>query len=99
MRSLTAEEIYKDDSRFEVKSAGTDIEARIQISRELLSWADCIVVMEKHHRSKIRKKYPDIFKNKTILCMYIEDEYDYMDEDLIELLRTKFESLLALGLC
>ena len=51
MRSATAHKIYENDSRFEVKSAGTDKTAKTLLSNEILNWADSIVVMEKYHRS------------------------------------------------
>jgi len=51
MRSATAEVIYKNDERFEVKSAGTDSTANTILSIDLLNWADSIVVMEKEHRN------------------------------------------------
>lgn len=56
MRSATAQVIYENDDRFEVKSAGTDRNARVVVDRELLEWADAIIVMEKYHRNKIRSK-------------------------------------------
>lgn len=49
MRSATAHKIYENDSRFEVKSAGTDKSANTVISLELLNWADSIIVMETAH--------------------------------------------------
>jgi predicted protein tyrosine phosphatase len=91
MRSLTAETIYKNDDRFIVKSAGTDKGANTYISEDILEWADFILVMEKMHRNQIRKVYPDLYRKKRIICLYIPDEYDYMDTNLIELLKHKFE--------
>ncbi|NRA91524.1 MAG: phosphotyrosine protein phosphatase [Psychroserpens sp.] len=93
MRSLSANEIFKDDPRFEVRSAGTAKDAKTRISNENLNWADYILVMERPHRNKIREEFPDIYNNKRILCMYIEDNYDYMDSFLIELLKGKFDFL------
>ncbi len=98
MRSATAHEIYKDDDRFEIQSAGTDPSAKIEINESLLDWADSIVVMEKHHRNTIRKKYPELYETKKIVCLYIPDEYDFMDKTLIELLQGKFEDVLRRGL-
>ncbi len=92
-RSKTAEEIYKDDKRFITKSAGTDRNAHHRINLEVLNWADFIIVMEKFHRNKIRKEFPDIYNNKRIICLYIEDEFDFMDEALIELLKFQFEKV------
>lgn len=93
MRSATAHKIYENDKRFEVKSAGTDKSANTVISNEILSWADSIVVMEKHHRNFIRQKFPEIYKNKKIVCLYIPDDYDYMQTELIGILKDKVESV------
>ncbi len=93
MRSATAQVMYENDDRFEVKSAGTDKLARIVINRELLEWADAIVVMEKHHRNKIRAKFPDIYATKRIVCLYIPDEYDFMEPALMDVLKSKFEDV------
>lgn len=98
MRSATAQVIYENDVRFEVKSAGTDKSARVVIDRELLDWTDAIVVMEKYHRNKIRSKFPDIYSTKRIVCLYIPDDYAFMDEVLINLLQTKFEDIYRRGL-
>jgi len=64
---------------------------KTRISNENLNWADYILVMERSHRNKIREEFQDVYNNKRILCMYIEDNYDYMDSFLIELLKGKFE--------
>jgi predicted protein tyrosine phosphatase len=98
MRSATAQVMYENDDRFEVKSAGTDKLARIVINRELLEWADAIVVMEKHHRNKIRAKFPDIYATKRIVCLYIPDEYDFMEPALMDVLKSKFEDVYQRGL-
>ncbi|OGU55367.1 MAG: hypothetical protein A2V66_04120 [Ignavibacteria bacterium RBG_13_36_8] len=93
LRSRTAEELYKNDPRFDVKSAGVDPLAVIRISRELLEWADFILVMEKVHRNIIHKKFPDIYKNKRIICLYIPDIFEFMNPELIQILRTKVEDI------
>ena len=48
------------------------------ISNDNLCWADTIIVMERYHRNIIRKLYPAIYLNKKIVCLYIEDEYDFI---------------------
>jgi len=93
MRSATAQKIYENDYRFEVKSAGTDKTANTVLSEEILNWADSIVVMEKHHRNYIRKYFPEIYKKKKIVCLYIPDIYSYMQPELIEILKIKIEDV------
>ena len=98
MRSATAHKIYENDNRFEVKSAGTAKTADMVISEELLNWAESIVVMEKRHRHYIRKHYPEVYRTKRIVCLYIPDNYRYMQEDLIEILKIKVEDVLRRNL-
>ncbi len=98
MRSATAHEIYNQDDRFEVLSAGTADFANVPLTRALLEWADTVVVMERGHRKTIRKKYPDVYASKTIVCLYIPDEYDFMQPELIGVLRGQFEAAYAKGL-
>lgn len=93
MRSATACKIYKNDIRFEVKSAGTDETANTVLSEEILNWAESIVVMEKHHRNYIRNHFPEIYKTKKIVCLYIPDIYSYMQPELIEILKIKIEDV------
>jgi predicted protein tyrosine phosphatase len=93
LRSATAHKIYENDSRFNVKSAGTHYSAKTVLSKEILDWSDSIIVMEKHHRNFIRDKFPETYENKKIACLYIPDEYEYMDNALIEILTERIESL------
>jgi predicted protein tyrosine phosphatase len=93
MRSATAHKIYEGDERFEIKSAGTDKTANTVLTEEILNWADSIVVMEKYHRNHIRKHFPDIYKIKRIVCLYIPDDYDYMQIELIAILKDKVEDV------
>jgi predicted protein tyrosine phosphatase len=43
------------------------------------------------HRNKIRQQFPQLYKTKRIICLYIPDNYDYMEPELIDLLRQKVE--------
>ncbi len=98
MRSATAHKIYENDERLEVKSAGTDVTANMVINEELLNWADTIIVMEKHHRNFIRREFPGIYDSKKIVCLYIPDDYDFMQPELVSILEDKFESVYRRGL-
>jgi predicted protein tyrosine phosphatase len=98
MRSATAYEMYKDDLRFQVDSAGTDRTANVVLEEWHLEWADAIVVMEKYHRNQIRSRFPDHYERKPIVCLFIEDIYDFMQPELITILREKFEDVYRRGL-
>lgn len=47
----------------------------------------------RHHRNFIRKHYPKVYQTKKIVCLYIPDEYDYMQPELITLLKSKIEEV------
>ena len=88
-RSLTAEHIFQEFSGIEVKSAGTESNARSKVTPGLLGWADMIFGMEKKHIRRLQEKYADCLIGKKVVCLYIEDDYEYMAEELIDLLETK----------
>jgi predicted protein tyrosine phosphatase len=88
-RSLTAETIFKGEPAWDVRSAGTEESARIKVTAGHLGWADVIVVMEKRHKERLRQKYPEALAAKPCVCLFIADDYDFMDSNLIELLREK----------
>ena len=88
-RSPTAEEIYSGRYDMEVKSAGVADYARTPISLELIQWADIVLCMEKKHKQKIKKMFPDIVANKVIDFLDVPDLYEYMNENLINMIREK----------
>jgi predicted protein tyrosine phosphatase len=98
MRSITAQNVFADDERFDVRSAGTDKSAAICINESLLDWADTIVVMEKHHRAAIRSRFPQHYETKRIVCLYTPDEYEYMQPELISILKDRVEDVYKKGL-
>ena len=98
MRSATAHTLYENDERFEVDSAGTDRTAHVVREEWHLEWAAAIVVMEKQHRNKIRERFPQWYEQKPIVCLYIDDVYDYLQPELIVVLKEKFEDVWRRGL-
>lgn len=87
IRSLTAEKIFQNYPGLSVRSAGTQRNARVVINQSSVDWAEVIVVMEKEHREKIEFLFKHSLQNKKILCLEIRNEYEYMDENLIEILK------------
>jgi predicted protein tyrosine phosphatase len=83
-RSRTAEDLYADDPRYEVRSAGTAPFAAAPITRELLSWADRVFVMSERsdgHESLIRLRFPDV--RRPIIDLDIEDRWLRGDPELV----------------
>ncbi|KQN34663.1 protein tyrosine phosphatase [Pedobacter sp. Leaf41] len=95
-RSATAETIFKNHSQHQICSAGTAPSARIKLNLGHILWADLIFVMEKKHKQRIAKKFNDEIVNKRIIILDIPDDYQYMDESLIEELQTKTKDYLLL---
>jgi predicted protein tyrosine phosphatase len=85
-RSVTAEHLYRNDARLQVRSAGLRAEARRRVSDADLRWADVVFVMEREHRSTIRKRF-EACELPLIEVLDVADEYEYMDPRLQELLK------------
>ena len=77
-----------------MRSAGTETNSRIKVTAGLLGWADIIFCMEKKHARRVKDKYYDIIVDKKIVCLNIPDDYEYMDESLIEILEASVDEYL-----
>lgn len=88
-RSLTAEKIFHGFNNYDVRSAGTEENARIKVTIGHIGWADVIFVMEKKHVRRLIDKFGVNLSNKKFICLGIPDDYEYMDEDLIEILKSR----------
>lgn len=86
-RSPTAEAIFKNSNEHAVRSAGTENSARIRINERILYWADIIFVMEKKHKLRLTEKYAELLEGKNIVILDIEDNYQYMDPELVAMLK------------
>ncbi len=82
IRSLTAERILTSMPGCQVRSAGTEPGARVRVTAGLLGWADMVFVMEGKHQARLRQRFPDAIRGKTIICLHIPDEYTYMEDAL-----------------
>src|ERR1043166_304594 len=88
-RSLTAEKIFAHIPGYQVRSAGTQPEARVVVTEGHLGWAEGIFVMEKSHLQKLRRKFGSALDGKKIVTLHIPDEYLFMQPELIDELQTK----------
>jgi predicted protein tyrosine phosphatase len=86
---LTAEKIFHRFNNYDVKSAGTEENARIKVNSGHIGWADLIFVMEKKHIRRIIDKFGGLLTNKRVICLDIPDDYTYMDENLIDILKAR----------
>ena len=93
-RSLTAEKIFNGVNGHNVRSAGTEKNSRIKVTPGLIGWADMIFCFEKKHLRRLRDKYSDEISGKDIVTLNIPDDYEYMDEELQDILRSYVEEYL-----
>lgn len=88
-RSLTAEKLFGGSPYYQVRSAGTQPDARIVVTEGHLGWADIIFCMEKSHLNRLRRKFPEALRGKRIICLHIPDDYEFMHPDLLDELRAQ----------
>ncbi len=74
-------------------SAGTNLkicrkEGTVELTEELLQWADKVYVMEKKHLDQIRNHTGSKYFSKMDV-LNIPDVYKYYDPELITILREK----------
>lgn len=89
LRSPTAENVFRSYKGILVKSAGLDPHAKIHLTADMIEWSDIIFTMEKSHLEKIEKTYSHKLKGKKIICLNIPDDYDFMQSELIYILKEK----------
>jgi predicted protein tyrosine phosphatase len=94
-RSRTAESIFKNDNRFNIRSDGLSPKSNRKISENDLNWADLIFVMETVYRAKIWGLYRHL-ELPPIEILDIPDDYEFMKEELIEMLTDRISNTLRI---
>lgn len=89
-RSPTAVDLYRDDPRYEVRSAGVAPFAERRIDRDLLLWADRVFVMnekEEKHRTLLTILFPGV--ERPTVDLDIPNRWRHGDPELAARLRRK----------
>ena len=86
-RSPTAEGLFYNHQQHKARSAGTSDKARIKVNGKLLAWADVIFVMERKHKQLLNQRFEDDLTGKSVIVLHIEDNYQYNDPELLQMLR------------
>jgi len=94
-RSPTAEAVYKGRRNHHVKSAGTEPSAKVRVSARNILWADIVFVMEKKHKQRLTERYPDEMQGKNVVVLDIEDDYGYMNEELVNMITVSVDPYLG----
>lgn len=88
LRSPTAEALFAA-SDIETDSAGLAPDADCALSAEQVELADLIFVMEKQHRAKLKQRFAASLQGKKVVCLDVPDRFQFMQPELIALLRQK----------
>jgi predicted protein tyrosine phosphatase len=94
-RSLTAEKIMARLPGYDVRSAGTQPQARIVVTEGMIGWADVIFVMEKSHLNHLRLKFPEAMAGKEVVTLLIPDDFEFMQPELMDELRGRLGEWVA----
>jgi predicted protein tyrosine phosphatase len=92
-RSKTAEKIFCNDQRIRIMSAGLSEKSVRKLTQSDIEKADIIIVMENEHKQRIRAMCRSI-NIAPVEVLGIEDRYEYMDIELVELLESGINSIL-----
>lgn len=93
-RSPTGEAVFSEYADLQVRSAGTARRAKRPISYEDVRWSDIILVMEDKHASRLRAEFRDALRYKPVHVLDIPDEFQFMDDELVELITARATPLI-----
>ena len=89
LRSPTAAAVFAAWPDVDTDSAGLNPDADVVLSADQIEWADVIFVMERPHRAKLKKQFPNAIKDKRVICLDIADTYAFMQSELIRALAAR----------
>ena len=78
--------------RIHTYPAGTSRHAKHTLTVKDIAWADCICVMEQKYKIWMKEKFRKELLHKKIIVLDISDDYQYMDENLIEILKQSMKN-------
>ncbi len=93
-RSPTAEHIYKHHHEISVRSAGLSTKGIRQATEKDILWADLIIFMENAHKSRLMAQYRGTINFPKMEVLDIPDDYGYMDDELIDLIKPQVDYIL-----
>lgn len=93
-RSPTAEKVWRNHSSLNVRSAGTSPRAKRTVNLDDIRWADQLFVMEQKHKHRIMASFARWVEHKPIHVLDIPDEYSFMDDELVELVKESVAEVL-----
>ena len=87
--SPTAELVWRKHPGVNVRSAGTSADADRTVNETDILWADLILTMEDRHKNRLTELFRQHGRHMNIHVLDIPNDYEMMDQDLIEILELK----------
>ncbi len=94
-RSATAERVFCKRVDLDVRSAGTNIDAMVRVTRRMLDWADVIFTMDDTQRQSLTRMFPRHPALPGLICLGIADDYSFLQPELVTLLEERVTPHLA----
>jgi len=94
-RSRTAESIFKNDPRFNIRSVGLRDKSERKVSEKDILWSNIILTMEDGHKAWIMGLFRHL-DLPPIEVLNIPDDFEYMDSELIDLLNDRINDTLRI---
>jgi predicted protein tyrosine phosphatase len=85
-RSRTAEALYASAPGIQARSAGLSHLAKVQVTEELLAWADTIFVMQRRLVKMLRQRFDAVLLGKEVVCLRVPDDYQFLQPELLTIL-------------
>ncbi len=89
LRSPTAEQVFAALPDVETDSGGVADDADTPVSAEQIAWADVVVVMERAHQRRLRRRFASVLAGKRLVCLDIPDRYAFLQPELVALLQAR----------
>ncbi|HMG67394.1 MAG TPA: hypothetical protein VK588_06905 [Chitinophagaceae bacterium] len=81
--------------RFNIRSVGLSAKSEREISEKDIKWANLILVMQIGYKVRIKATYRHLpLPNLEVLD--INDDYDFLDEELVKLLTERINGVLKI---
>lgn len=85
-RSPTAEWLYAATPGIRARSAGLSDLARVQVTDELLAWADLVFLMEPRLLAPLRGRFEVALVGKAPVCLDVPDDFQFGQPELVAVL-------------
>jgi predicted protein tyrosine phosphatase len=61
----------------------------VQVNERMLDWADIVFVMDDEQAEALRQSFPAHPASDNAIVLHIEDDYHFLDPELVQLLRDR----------